>query len=134
VSFVELVEHDAADALQLWVGEQPARQHALGQKAQTRLRPRHVFKSDLIADCLAHALAALLRDAARGHARGYAARLKHEHVAAARQPRVEERGRQTRRLPRAGRRLHDEAPRAAERLDRAGQNLVNRQRLHASSS
>jgi hypothetical protein len=133
VSLVELVEDDAAHAFEARVCEQPTREHALGQEAQARARTGDLVEADLITDRFAEALAALLGHAARGHARGQASRLKHEHVARARQSGVEHGGRHARRLARARRRFDDEARRAAQGLDHVWQERVNRKPLHASS-
>ena len=124
VPLVELVEHDRADAGQRGVAEEPAREHALGDEADARARPRDLLEPDLVADRLARPLAELLGDAARGEPRREPPRLEHHDLAVAEEPRLEERARHARRLPRAGRRLEDEptapARRAATSSGRSG--------------
>jgi hypothetical protein len=109
VPLVKLVQDDAGDARELRVREEPAREHAFGQKAQPRARARHVLEAHLIADRLAGAFAPLFGDAARGHARRDAARLERPHLAAAANVRVEQRRGHARRLARARRGLYDKA-------------------------
>ena len=124
---MELVEDDGADAREARVGEQAAREHALGDEPEPRARPAHALEAHGEADRAAEGLAPLVRDAPR-HPRGEAAGLEDEDLAVADGPRVEERRGDARRLPRARRRLEDEPPRRPPTGDEVGQQRIDGER------
>ena len=126
---MELVEDHRADARQGGLGEQPAREEPLGHVADPRARAGDLLEPDLVADRLAGPLAQLLRDPPRRQPRRQAARLEHHHLAVAGEAGREQRRRDARGLPRAGRRLDDQRRRGAERGDDVGQHLVDGERL-----
>ena len=59
---VELVQDHRADAGQRGIGQQPPRQHALGQESQARARAADVLETHLIADGFTDALAEFAGD------------------------------------------------------------------------
>src|SRR5271170_6867503 len=62
MAFMKLIEHNCVDTLQRRIGQQPACQHALGDKPQPCPRPSDLFEPDLIANSFANLLAKLRRD------------------------------------------------------------------------
>ena len=134
VALVELVEDDGAHAREERVGEEAPREHALGHEPQARPRPRDLLEADLEADLVAEPPAALLGDAPRRQARREPARLEHDDLAVAGDPRVEERGGHAGRLARAGRRLEDAPPAPPHAGDDLGQQRVDRERQHEDRS
>ena len=109
VAFVELVEHDRADAFERGIVLDHAGEDALGDHLDPRRCRDLVVEADAVADRLADLLAALPRHEVGGGARGDAARFQHQDLAAGEPRRIEQRRRHLRGLAGTGRRFQHEA-------------------------
>ena len=125
VTLVELVDHDAADAAQLGMGEQPAGQHALGHELDPGRRRDLAIEPHLVADLAPEVAATLARHAGRRESRRESPRLQHDELAGD-EARVEQRARDARRLAGTGRRHEHGAPPRAHRLHECRQHVVDR--------
>lgn len=85
VALVELIDDDAASALEVGILKELAEEDALGDEADAGAAGGVVFETDLIADLVAEADFSFLRDAACQHAGGDAARLEDDDVIAIRE-------------------------------------------------
>jgi hypothetical protein len=103
-TLVEFVEQHRRNAWQFGIVEDHARQHALGDNHDLRLRRHAAFHAHGIADRSARLLAEQLRHAAGGGAGSKPARLQQDDLAAAEPGRFQQRQRNQRRLAGAGRR------------------------------
>ena len=128
--FVKLVEDDGADAIERAVGEEPARQYAFGEKAQTRARTADFFKADLVADGFADALAEFSGDVTRGKASGEAARFQYEDFAIGK---IKQGRRNTGSLPCPRRRFENQVGMGAQVLKNLRHQRIDG-KMHASSS
>jgi hypothetical protein len=134
---VELIQHDAANALKVRVVEQLPRQHALSHDVQPRLGGDFPFEADLIPDLAADRPLVFIGDALGGGAGGDAAGLEQHQVRmlARQQLFLHDRRRDTRCLPRA--RLGDEHERLrlpAHVRERFGDHGIDRQWDHRQAS
>jgi hypothetical protein len=127
-ALVELVEHDRADVRQERIVLQHAHDEPFGHDQDARARRALTVEAHVETDLVADLPAALARNAPRRRPRGDAARLEHQDEPLARDPRVEERRRHARRLPRAGGRAQHGARMRAQGRDDLGQDRVDRQR------
>ena len=120
---MELVEDDRVDALEGWIGQQPAGQNTLRDKPQSRARPDSLFETDLVANRPADLFAQLPRDPSCRHACGDSAWLEHDDFAAD----ETENGRwNTSGLPRSRRRFDDEVGRMLQGRENLRQNRIHR--------
>jgi hypothetical protein len=81
MALVEFVEHDGADASEVWVTGEAAVEDAFGHVAQPGLGAGEVFKAHLVADAFADALATFAGDATCGEARCEASWFEYDDVA-----------------------------------------------------
>ena len=124
-SLVELVEHEDADAVERRVALKPARQHALGDDLDARGAANAPLSAHAVADRLAHFLAAQVGQPPRRGARRHSPRLEHHDRLSIEPGSVEQRERNHRRLARARRRLHDDAPALTQRVADGGQDRLD---------
>ena len=133
-ALVKLVEHHAADAGELGIAEELAREDALGDDAQARARGDAVLEAHLVADLVPDAPVLFFRDPFGGGAGGDAAGLEHDKVGMRRaeQSRSDDRRGNARGLAGAG--FGDEHQRAmrSQRAERRGQVRIDRQWDHCS--
>jgi hypothetical protein len=124
---VELVEEDAGDPVEGRVGEDHAREHALGDDLDARpaadLGPEPHAQAHGVADLLAERSG----HAVGGGAGGEAARLEQDQLPPVRPGLAEERQRHPRRLAGAGRRHQHGADARGQRRRQVGQGVVDRQ-------
>ena len=125
MALVEFVEQDRADAGELRIVLDHARQDAFGDDFDARRRRDAAFEADAVADRRADVFAALRGHEFGGCARGDAARFEHQDLAPAEPRRVEQCGRHLRRLAGAGRRFEHE-PRMADRANASARRAAER--------
>jgi hypothetical protein len=78
VALVEFVEDNRVDALEGWIGQEPAGQNTLRDKPQSRARANPLLETDLVANRSANLFARLPRDPSCSQACRNPARLEHD--------------------------------------------------------
>jgi len=130
VALVKLVEHHAAGAFQIGVGEQAAGEHAFGQESQARRGAGDLLEAHLVTHGAAERLAAFRRHVAGGQPGGQPARLEHQHLAIVER---EQRGGNAGGLPRPGLGFQHQIIGGAQMLQDVGNQRIDGQ-AHAISS
>ncbi len=129
-ALVQLVEDDAADAVERRIVLQHAQEEAVGHDFDTRLRPDLGVQSHAVADRLADLFAQSGRHAPRRGAGRQPPRLLHDDLAAGEPRRVEQRQRHARRLAGARRGDQHGGVAAPQRLLQARQGFVDGKGIH----
>ena len=124
VPLVEFVEHHAADALQIGIREQAAREHAFGKESQARVRAGDLFEAHLVADRVTQRLAPLRRHVSRRQTGRHTARLEHQHLAIVER---QQRGWNARGFPRARVRLRAPGCSLTQVFDNPGNQRIDGQ-------
>ena len=124
VAFVEFVEDDDVDAVEVGIAEEAACEDAFGDVAEAGAGGGVLVEADLVADEAAEGFAEFLGDTAGGHAGGHAAGFEDEDAAEGKEGRGDAGG-----FARARSGFEDEDGRGADALDDFGQQGVDGQRL-----
>ncbi len=120
---MELVEDDCIDALEIWIGQQPAGKDTLRDESEARARSDLLLKTDLVANRSTDLFAQLPRDPSRRQARRDPAGFEHDDFAAD----ETENGRwNPGRLPGSRRGFDDEAGRVLQGRKHLRQNRIHR--------